>query len=310
MPEEVSANAVSSESTPAAVTSETPAVETTATPAAPAAEVTTDTEAVTPETLSAAADGIEGTEAPVGQVKRTLEERVEELTSKRVAEVEARLTAKLAEATQTPAKLDFIPDIDMDKVNEFIRDTRDQIEQLQMEGKYAEAEDLQDRLTATRQEIKANEQRKAAHMQAEAANQQTEQHTAQLNEQIFRASELVAREHNIPPEVWKAGEDFFAAERQAKPLIDAQYREKVMLQGPVAAMLWAKDYVEKNMGKKESDLIASKEASKATLPPGKTAAGVANDAGAAQLAALKLAANSGNPSDLAAYSKAKRAASA
>jgi hypothetical protein len=305
MSEEI-ANAVSSESVPAAAPSETPAVtetpavetpsvEGTDSPATPVAEQENNETPVTP--------------APASHQK-TLEERVQELTEKRVAEVEARLTSKLQEVTQAPVKLDFIPDLDMTKVNDYIRDTRDAIEQLQLEGKYTEAEELLDTLTATRQSIKANEQRKQAHMEREGLQQQSQQQTDAINEQIAAASVLVAKEHNIPPEVWKAGEDFFLSERQSKPLIDAQYREKVMLQGPVAAMLWAKDYVTANMGKKESDLIATKEAAKATLPQGKTAAGVANDAGAVNLAELKIAAGSGNPQDIAAYSKARREASA
>lgn len=307
MSEEI-AGAVTPESQPSAVVSETPSVEAPVTPVeTPSSEGT-----VTPETPVADQETVEGEEeaAPTGQIKRTLEERVQEMTDKRVAEVEARLTAKLSEATQAPAKLDFIPDLDMSKVNDYIRDTRDQIEQLQLDGEYNKAEELLDELTSTRQAIKANEQRKAAHMEREGLQHQSQQQVQAINEQIVNASALVAKEHNIPPEVWKAGEDFFLKERQSKPLIDAQYREKVMLQGPVQAMLWAKDYVEKNMGKKESDLIASKEAAKATLPQGKTAAGVVNDAGAAQLAALKTAAQSGNPQDLAAYSRAKREASA
>jgi len=260
-------------------------------------------DAVSPESQPAV---VEGEEATVTDepVKKTLEERVEELASKKIAEAEARINARLQ--TETKAPLDFIPDLDFGKVNEYIRATLDSIEQAQLDGDFVKALDLQEELRQTRETIKANESRKASHMEREGQRQQSQQQIAAINEQISSASSLVAKEYNIPAEVWKKGEDFFLAERQSKPLIDAQYREKVMLQGPVAAMLWAKDYVDQNMGKKEQDLINSKEAAKATLPQGKTSTGVMTDDKANKLAAAKTAAMSGNPSDLAEYSKALR----
>ena len=227
------------------------------------------------------------------------------MTDKRVAEVEARLTASLAQ----PPKLDFIPDLDMGKVNDYIRDTMAEIEQLQLDGKFVEALDKQEELTHTRAEVRANEQRKMQYTQQQEANQQTQQQIDAVNQQIASASALVAKEHNIPEEVWKKGEEFFLSERRSKPLIDAQYREKVMLQGPVAAILWAKDYVTENMGKSQQALIDSKEASKLTLPAGKTSGGVPADAKAAGLAAARAAAASGNPQDIAEYSRALREAS-
>ena len=256
-----------------------------------------------PESQPAVVEGAElvATEQPV---KKSLEERVEELASKKIAEAEARITAKLQ--TETKAPLDFIPDLDFGKVNEYIKSTLESIEQAQLEGDFVKALDLQEELRQTREAIKGNESRKASHMEQEGHRQQSEQQIQALNSQISAASALVAKEFKIPSEAWKKGEDFFLAERQSKPLVDAQYREKVMLQGPVAAMMWAKEYVEKNMGKKEQDLINSKEAAKATLPQGKTSTGLMTDEKANKLAAAKTAAMSGNPSDLAAYSQALR----
>ncbi len=303
---DTTAGAVTPESTPAAVTSET---------ATPAPEQSAGADS--PESQPAAVGGDEATETDQttgqetagGQKKLTLEERVEQLASAKVAEAEARITAKLTEVTQAKAPLDFIPDIDMEKVNSYIRDTLTAIEQAQLDGDFVKSLDLQEELRQTRESIRANETRKSAYMQEQQVNQQTQQQTEALNARIADAGALVAKEYKIPEEVWKKGEEFFAAERQSKPLIDAQYREKVMLQGPVAAMLWAKDYVEQNMGKKEQDLINSKEAAKLTLPAGKTSTGVITDAAAGKLAELRRAAQSGNPSDIAAYSQARREAS-
>lgn len=279
------------------------------------------TSGAAPETQSAETEGSqtttqEGTEGAAGEEsasnkgirQTTLEERVQELAEKRITEVETRLNAKLEEVTRAKAeeKPNFYT-IDLDKVNDHIRNTMDQIEDLKLEGKFLEAMELQDGLGELRQELRSNEQRKAEWTQRTQANEQTEQANAQTNQAIARASELVAKEHNIAPEVWKKAEDFFTKERAEKPLIDAQYREKVFTQGPIAALLWAKEYVEKNMGKKEQAAIDQKEAAKTTLPPGKTSTGEVS--GDANLAALKTRAQAtGNAEDLSAYMAEKNKA--
>ena len=277
--------------------------------AAPATESAEVQDGQNSETTSTegATDATEGSDK--GAHQTTLEERVQALAEKRISEVETKLTAKLEEVTRAKAeeKPNFY-EIDMEKVNCHIRDTMDQIEALKLEGNFLEAMELQDGLGQLRNELRGNEQRKAEWMQRTQAQQQSAAQNAQINQHIEQASALVAKEHNIPAEVWKAGEEFFLKERQSKPLIDAQYREKVLVQGPVAAMLWAKDYVEKNMGAPQQALIDKKEAAKQTLPPGKTSTGEAT--GSADLAALRTKAGSGNAEDLAAYMAAKSRAAA
>ncbi len=252
------------------------------------------------DTSESAQGATEGTETGRQPHQKTLEERVQELAEKRIAEVETKLTAKLEAVTQakTEEKPNFY-EIDFDKVNEHFRQTMEQIEELKLDGKFLEAMELQDGLTSTRQLLKQNEASKADYIRRMNERSQTEQQTAQINQQITAASELVAKEHGIAPEVWKKAEEWFVTERQSKPLLDAQYREKVMLQGPIAGLLWAKEYIEKNMGKKEQELIDKKEAAKTSLPPGKTSSGVV--AGNANLSALREKAKSGNADDLARY---------
>jgi hypothetical protein len=304
---DTSASADSSQSQPAAAASETA----TPTPEQNASAVSSESQSSVTEggdaTVTDQTTGQEATGQPVGgQVKKSLEERVEELASRKVAEAEARINAKLTETQQAKAPLDFVPNIDFAKVNNYIKETLTAIEQAQLDGDFVKALDLQEDLRQTREGIKANEGRKAEYMQQQQATEQSEQQIVALNSRIADASALVAKEYKIPEDVWKKGEEFFAAERQSKPLIDAQYREKVMLQGPVAAMMWAKDYVEQNMGKKQQDLINSKEAAKDGLMQGKTATGAVLDDKANKLAEAKKAAQSGNPSDLAVYSRILR----
>lgn len=252
------------------------------------------------ETSESAEGATEGTETGRQPHQKTLEERVQELAEKRIAEVETKLTAKLEAVTQAKAeeKPNFY-EIDFDAVNEHFRATMEQIEELKLEGKYFHAAKLDDGLADMVAQLRQNEAKKAQYIQKMNERSHNEQQSAQINQHIAEASVLVAKEHNIPPEVWKAAEDFFIAERRAKPLLDAQYREKVMLQGPVAALLWAKEYVEKNMGKKEQALIDKKETAKTTVAPGKTSTGQV--VGNANLAELREKAKSGNADDLARY---------
>lgn len=282
----------------------------TAEPGAETAVVATETDTGTePVTTTAEPSGVvEGGEPEGGgrqPHQKTLDERVAELVAQKEPELEQRLIAKLQETTQAKT-LDFIPDIDFGKVNTYIADMLAAIDKAQLDGEGWKALELQDELAEVRKNIKLNEEKKAAYMEAQKADTQTAQQREQLNAQIAEASKLVASEFKIPEDVWKKGEQFFEAERRAKPILDAQYREKVIMLGPVSAMLWAKEYVEQNMGKKEAELIQQKEQAKETLPAGKTAVGVVNDATAAKLAALRKAAESGNPSDIAAYSQFKR----
>lgn len=298
-----------------------------AVPATPAAEpgaatdaapvTTTDAGASEPASSPAAEqEGESGVVDPTSQEgatptggkqphQKSLDERVAELVGKKEVEIEQRLMAKLQETTQAQ-KLDFIPDLDMNKVNQFIVDKQAEIDKALLEGRGMDAMGLQDELNGTISKIRANEARKAEYMRGREQEQLSEQKTAELNEGIENASKLVATEYKIPEEVWKKAEDWFRAERQAKPLVDAQYRERVLIHGPVNALLWAKEYVERNMGKEQEAQKQAIETAKESLPAGKTAGGTMTDATTTKLNALREAAKSGNPSDLAAYSEYKR----
>ena len=287
----------------------TQTVEAARNPEVAAPEVTTTEGEETPETVTP--ESGETAENPdKGAHQKTLEERVQELAEKRITEVEAKLNAKLEEVTRATAeeKPNFY-NIDIEKVNNHIRTTMDKIEDLKLEGNYLEAMELQDGLNALRSEIKANEQRKVEWTEKQQSMQQSQAMAEQTNQMIAKASELVMKESNITPEAWKAAEEFFNKERADKPLVDAQYREKVLTQGPVSALLWAKEYVEKNMGKKEQEATEKKEAAKTTLPPGKTSTGEV-PTNAALAALREKAAASGNASDLAAYMEEKAKATA
>lgn len=234
-------------------------------------------------------------------------ERIQQLIARdkdREAKINA-LQSKLSHIEQQTqaVKPDFV-DIDVDKVNNHIITTLDKIDELRLEGRALEAMELQDGLNELRTQIRANEQRKQAFFQRQQQTHQTQEMAAQLNQRIAEASEIVRNDAGITPEVWKEGELFFAAERQAKPLLDAQYREIAMLQGPIAGLLFAKEYVMKNMGQKQVEATKQKEAEKNKAATGKTSTGVAS---LPDLGKLKeQAAKTGSEEDFLAYLAAKR----
>lgn len=256
----------------------------------------------------------EGAESPMegstGVRQTTLEERVQELAERRITEEAQKLRVEFQQQTQAKAAeaIDFIPDIDFEKVNNHIRGVLDQIEELKLEGKMLEALDLQEGLTALRQDLKANEQRKSEYLQRAQARVQTEQQYQAHQKALDDAAGFYFPRKGYTPEVIEEGRRFFVSSLQKDPLLNARYTEIGYLQGPLAAMEFVEKFLIENMGKKQQEIIQQKEAAKTTLPPGKTSTGEV--LGNANLDALRERAKSGNASDLAAYMAEKKKAAA
>lgn len=263
------------------------------------------------------AEAVEADAAATGGIRQTtFEQRVNEVAAKKFAELTAEFNAKQTAAVAE--KPDFI-DLDFAAVNRHLAGLVARERALQDEialdpnnvdpAKLEELFSIQADRDATRSQVRENEQKKGEFLNRTQAQQRDAQVVQQIEKRLEDASELVRSDSKVPPEVWKKSREFFDAERAAKPLLDAQYREKVMIQGPIAGVLFAKEYCEKNMGKPQQDLINQKEAAKDTLPPGKTATGMV--IGNPTLDALKAKATaSPTVENMAALSQAKRAASA
>lgn len=237
-------------------------------------------------------------------------ERIQQLVAKdaekerKIAELEGKLTTIEQRTAQTAP--DFI-ELDFDAINAHITSTLDQIDALRLEGKGLEALQLEDGIRELRDNIRQNEAKKASYIQRMQQGQQQEQMLAALNSRLNEAAAIVRQDANIPPEVWNEGEKFWQAERQAKPLLAAQYREIAMVQGPIAALLFAKDYVMKNMGAAQQATLQKKEEGKAAVPGGKTTS--ASMVPAVDLKALHAKAlKSGDEDDMLEYMVAKREA--
>lgn len=252
----------------------------------------------------------EGSTDKGGARQTTLEERVQELAERRITEESQKLRAEFQQQTQARAAeaVNFIPDIDFDKVNDHIRGALDQIEELKLEGRMLEAMDLQEGLAALRQDLKANEQRKAEYLQRAQARIQTEQQIQAHQKALDDAAGFYFPKKGYTPEVIEEGRRFFVNSLQQDPLLNARYNEIGYIQGPLAAMEFVEKFLVENMGKKQQELIQQKEAAKISLPPGKTSTGEVS--GNANLDALREKAKSGNASDLADYMAEKRKAAA
>lgn len=241
-------------------------------------EQTVDSGETTPTVTEPSADGTEGEttteeQGAASPASLPANERIQQLIAKdkdreaKINELQGKLTQLEQQQTQRP---DFV-ELDYDRINAHFNTTLEKIDELRLEGRALEAMELQDGLNALRGQIRDNERRKQEYVTRAQQAQQGQQVAAQLNQRIAEAADLVRQDANITPEVWKEGEAFFAAERQANKLLDAQYREQVMMHGPIAGMLFAKDYVMKHMGQKQAEATRQKEAAKSVVPGGKTA---------------------------------------
>lgn len=255
--------------------------------------------------------GTEGEASPGEESKhKGSGDRIQELLSK-VKEYDQKTVAleeKLAkiEGRQVQQQPDFV-NLDFDAINAHVGDALAEIDRLKMEGRALEALELQDELNELRQNVKENERKKSAFMERQKALTTEKHQVEQLNQSLETAAKLVQKEFNIPENVMEEGRKFFTIARQQHPLVDAQYREIALLRGPVAAMLFARDYIQQEMGKVQQQALKHKETAKQTLPPGKT--GTQTDATQKSLNTIRAKAEkSGDDQDWADYFAAKREA--
>lgn len=227
---------------------------------------TNDAGADTPESTPAAAEsevdgnantkgqepegGTEGT----GQRKLTLEERAAEIAEKRATEIAeqrmAKMEAELREKFAAPDPPDFV-NVDMAAIQSHIEQKLTEVEALRLDGRVLEALDIEDEVRELRAAVKENEAKKRAYMERQAkkdesANEQ-KAFAEKVNRALLDAAPIVMKGLGATQEAWDAGEKFFQSARQADPLLDAEYRERVMLEGPVRAIRWAAEYTQKKM---------------------------------------------------------------
>lgn len=225
----------------------------------------------TDTTNNEALEGTEEQQQSKGPDSLPLNERVTQLLGRveEKSEQIQRLEAKLATIEQTTAP--SFPELPYSKINDYVNQTLNQIEELKLNGEPLKALDLQDGLNNLRKEIKDYEQKRNEHLSQSSEVAKQTQAIQQIDQQLVAAAELVRKEDGITQEVWDAGAKFFENARKSNPLVEAQFRETVLMRGPIAGLLWAKEYIQKNMGQQLDAATKKKEAGKGIVPGGKTA---------------------------------------
>lgn len=282
-------------------------------------------EAGTPPSQEGAEGATEGEQSISKPANIRIEElatRVKEYEAKnqaqesKIQQMEARLAEReQAQAAETP---NFI-NIDYDRLNSHLKQQiarENQIrEDIALDPDNASAELLAElfQIQHDREqligEVRQNETQRAEYLRRQQENAQNQAYHREVQTRIDNALTLLKEQEKVPEDVFKAGRDFFNNACRGNKFLQQQFDETIMLKGPAAAVLFAWDYVKSNMGKKQEALIQQKEEAKQTLPPGKTT--TAEVVGSPELDALrKKAETSGNIEDIAAYSAAKKRASA
>lgn len=201
-----------------------------------------------------------------GSHQKTLEERVRELSEKRVAEAEARLAkmeAQLKERFEEPP--DFV-DVDPNAYKNYVNELLERAEDLRLEGNRMEAFEIEEQVRKIKAAYATNEEKRKAWLErkerAQQQQQQSEESNRQMNAAIAEASKLIQKDMKINDEAWASGEKWFMEQRKADPVLDAEYRERCWHEGPVRALKWAAGYVQAEMGKAAETAKAKKEAAK------------------------------------------------
>lgn len=282
------------------------------TPSAEAVAVT-ETPVIEAETQTLTAEPVDNvasgeSEEPTGLQphQTTLEERVQQLVEKRLAAMESKLAKEEPPPYAPPEAIERLQGMITGAVlreNQILselnleEDPHEQAklatELRQIRKWLPQAEDALEKDFALRQEWEKK--------QYQTAEQQAfiDRQNARMNE----AQELYRREMNIPENIWTAARDFFQNERQAHPLLNQQYLQRWERGGEIAALEFAKEYCEKNMGKRQEQAIQQREDAKNLIAGGKTSTGEV--VGNPELEALREKASSGHPEDMANYSAAK-----
>jgi hypothetical protein len=211
-----------------------------------------------------------------GTKKKTLEERAAEIAERIVNQKLAERDK--ASSTEQP---DFV-EIDRAKVDAYIDEMETKIDELRLEGKYAEARKLSRQLDQLDADLEANEQRKQAYIERQKSKRTETDTVAQVRQELDDAAELYRHEMKIDPKVWDAQGKWFEQQINSKPLLVAEFQDVFQRKGKVAAIRFAHEYVVANMGQTTKRANEQKEKQKT-----KTAAITATTTGKAAPLDLK-----------------------
>lgn len=263
-----------------------------------------------------------------GSHQTTLEERAEQLAEKKVqaalakfkeeqAEIEKRVNEKL-EADKKPYV--ELSQTDVDRLNANYAaayERKLELEELfRFESDPGEKSKLlvdlrrtEKWLVDTENWYSANETKKAEYLKTK---EQIESDTAHAKEQAQRletTAEVFRTAHKIPEHVWEASSNWFAEQLKNDPVLQLKFKDAYRLQGDVAAVEFAHNYCQENMGKAAEKAKEQKTEAKNKLSPGITGhVTVSNEVMDSLKALHSKAKKSGSEEDFLAFQDAKRKA--
>jgi len=178
--------------------------------------------------------------------KRELAERLERLESQF--------------AKQQEDKPDYL-DVDIEKVNAYIQNASDQIDEFKLEGNYIAAKKLELAVAKIISDIEENDKKKAAFIEKQTKRGAAESIGQERLNKLDQAASFYRENAKIEPEVWDKMGVWFAAECQKDPVLGREFAEQVE-KGAIGAIRWAHDYTTKNMGVQAKASIDNKNNNK------------------------------------------------
>ena len=250
------------------------------------------------------AEGEEETERQPDH-KKGAQERIQQLANEK-RELADRLERLEAQFSKSQAeKPDFV-DIDMNRVNEYLQTTGDQIEELKLEGRYFEAKKLETVVAKLILDIDENDKKRSAFSEKQNKTQTAETAQTERLQNLDNAATFYRDNQKIEPAVWDKMGNWFAAQCQMDPVLGKEFAEQVD-KGAMGAIRWAHEYTTKNMGIKAKAAIDDKNTNKtkaAALAP--TPGGKSSPVDLTK--ALKKATEANTDEGWAEYQQLKRAA--
>jgi hypothetical protein len=199
----------------------------------------------------------------LANAKRELSEKLE----KQDAQIK-ELAAKFEEqqkASQAPGA------IDETALANYLTDAEFQIETLKAEGKILDAKLLQRKVDKLLDDVEAHRAKEAEWRKTATASELQQSQTATALKELDGAAEFFREAKHIPKDVWEKGADQWAELRKTDPLLDRQYAEVWQRQGPVAAINFAYDHIQKTQTAEAEKLKlekANKDKGKGGIPGG------------------------------------------
>lgn len=192
--------------------------------------------------------------------KKNAQDRIQQLANEKreLAERLQRLESQFAKSQEE--KPDFV-EVDMDKVNAYIQNTSDKIEELKLEGQFLAAKKLENSITKLIADLEENDKKREAYLQRMAEGKTSENTFQERLKTLDEAAEFYRSNQKIEQAVWDKMGAWFAEQCQADPVLGREFAEQSE-RSAIGAIRWAHEYTSKNMGARERAAIETKKTNK------------------------------------------------